>query len=277
MGNDPHAAHMKPAREQPLGSVSDATESNWRSPTDSFGQSKMRALRRKMARIDRMGEILCTTVLHRTSPVRINRRPNLRRLPLSPATAGRASQLLSKGMTTGQRPRLIRTPPPIDANPDCQRSTNNHITSKADLPDSSRHSSPEEVAAACPQQLVSYVLTRNEASNIRRSLTSLLEVSPQIVVVDSESTDETRSIAMSLGADVVIHPFEGFSAQRNWALDYIEDRYRPDYVLSLDADEWLSHDLSMAIRNRTAAGALGEHDVYLFHREIRFDGRVLRG
>jgi glycosyltransferase involved in cell wall biosynthesis len=129
---------------------------------------------------------------------------------------------------------------------------------------------------ARPLRLVGYVLTRNEAANIRRSLTSVLQVTSQIVVVDSESTDETRSIATDLGADVVVHPFEGFSVQRNWALDYVKDKYRPDYILSLDADEWLSEDLAEAIRKRTADGTLSEHDVYLFHRLVRFDGRILR-
>jgi len=125
-------------------------------------------------------------------------------------------------------------------------------------------------------RLVAYVLTWNEAAKIRRSVTSLLQVTPQVVVVDSESTDETRAIATDLGADVVVHPFEGFSAQRNWALDYVKDRYQPDYVLSLDADEWLSGDLIDEIRKRTADGTLRDYDVYLFHREIRFAGRSLR-
>ncbi len=125
-------------------------------------------------------------------------------------------------------------------------------------------------------RLAAYVLTRNEAPRIRRAITSLLEVTSNIVVVDSESTDETRSIAEGLGADVVVHPFEGFSAQRNWALDYVENHYHPDYVLSLDADEWLSDDLAASIRARVLDGTLGDRDVYLFHRQIRFDGRVLK-
>jgi len=125
-------------------------------------------------------------------------------------------------------------------------------------------------------RLVAYVLTRNEEAKIRRAMTSLLKVTPQVVVVDSESTDETRAIAAELGAYVVVHPFEGFSAQRNWALDYVKDRYQPDYVLSLDADEWMTDDLTEEISSRLADGALGDHDVYLFHRQIRFDGRTLR-
>jgi glycosyltransferase involved in cell wall biosynthesis len=127
-----------------------------------------------------------------------------------------------------------------------------------------------------PLSLAAFVLTRNEAAKIHRSLTSLLQVTAQIVVVDSESTDETRAIATGLGAHVVVHPFEGFSAQRNWALDYVNDRYQPDYVLSLDADEWMSDDLAEEIRSRLADGTLDDHDVYLFHLQIRFAGRTLR-
>jgi hypothetical protein len=56
----------------------------------------------------------------------------------------------------------------------------------------------------------------------------------------------------------------------------VKDRYQPDYVLSLDADEWLSDDLTKEIRKRMADGNLGDYDVYLFHRQIRFAGRSLR-
>ena len=127
-----------------------------------------------------------------------------------------------------------------------------------------------------PPRLAAYVLTRNEEAKIRRAVTSLLKVTEQVVVVDSESTDATGAIAAELGADVVVHPFEGFSAQRNWALDYVEDRYRPDYVLSLDADEWLSDELTKGISSRLADGSLRDHDVYLFHRQTHFDGRTLK-
>jgi glycosyltransferase involved in cell wall biosynthesis len=124
--------------------------------------------------------------------------------------------------------------------------------------------------------IVGYIITKNESSTIHRAVTSLLSVTPHVLVVDSESGDDTREIASGLGADVRVHPFLGFSTQRNWALDYIDSHYQADYVLSIDADEWLSDDLARAIQERAMHGSLGDRDVYLLDRLIRFDGRILR-
>jgi glycosyltransferase involved in cell wall biosynthesis len=126
-----------------------------------------------------------------------------------------------------------------------------------------------------PLRLVAYLLTRKKAAKIGRSVTSLPQVTPQNVV-DSESTYQTRTLSTDLGSDVIVHQFEGFSAQRNWALDYVEDQYRPDYVPSLDADECLSDDRTEEIRKRMANGSPDDHDAYLLHLHIRFARRTLR-
>jgi glycosyltransferase involved in cell wall biosynthesis len=130
-------------------------------------------------------------------------------------------------------------------------------------------------AVADRERLVGYVLTLEEERSIGRAVTSLQAVADRVVVVDSGSTDGTRAIAASLGAEVVVHPFESFSAQRNWALDYVTSTLAPDFVLSLDADEWLTEDLVADLCRRMDFGRLGA-DVYLLHRRIRFDGRDLR-
>jgi glycosyltransferase involved in cell wall biosynthesis len=123
--------------------------------------------------------------------------------------------------------------------------------------------------------LVGYVLTFNEADKVGRAITSLQQVTRDVVVVDSESTDATCRIAGELDADVVVHPFEGFSAQRNWALDYISRRYDPEYVLALDADELLSPELIADLRARMSDGHLLD-DAYLVRRRVQFDGKALR-
>jgi len=125
------------------------------------------------------------------------------------------------------------------------------------------------------QCVVGYVLTRNEEDKVARAIRSLASVCAHVVVVDSESTDRTAEIARGLGADVVIHPFEGFSAQRNVALDHVRSTYDPDYILTIDADEWLTDELVADLGARIGGSALTE-DVYLLHLCIRFDGRELR-
>ncbi|MDZ4667284.1 MAG: glycosyltransferase family 2 protein [bacterium] len=83
------------------------------------------------------------------------------------------------------------------------------------------------------------IITRNEAANIARSIASVLPVSNDIVVVDSESTDNTVQIAKSLGATVIVNPWEGYSKQKN--IGNAQAKY--DYIFSIDADESFSPEL----------------------------------
>jgi len=110
------------------------------------------------------------------------------------------------------------------------------------------------------------IITYNEARNIARAVRSL-SCADEIVVVDAGSKDDTREIAASLGARVIVHPWEGFAAQKNFAAG--EARY--DWIFSLDADEELDADAQEAVRRwkssePTAAG-------YRFARRARYLGR----
>jgi glycosyltransferase involved in cell wall biosynthesis len=123
--------------------------------------------------------------------------------------------------------------------------------------------------------LVGCVLTKNEARNIERVLSSLADVTDEVVVIDSESQDATRQIARDAGAHVLVHPFEDYAAQRNWAFDRIAEIHGKPWVLTLDADEWLSPELSDEIRSLRPRLGDGT-DIYLLRRRTRFAGRVLR-
>lgn len=122
--------------------------------------------------------------------------------------------------------------------------------------------------------LVGCVLTKNEARTIQRVVHSLSMVCDHVLVVDSCSTDPTVDLATAAGADVVTRPFTDYADQRNWALDQIEDRYGPCWVLSIDADEWLGDDLIDQLRRQRSR--LDDADIYLIRRRVRFDGRILR-
>src|SRR5690349_19894657 len=89
------------------------------------------------------------------------------------------------------------------------------------------------------------VLTFNEAKTLPACLESLRAIAGEIFVVDSGSTDGTRRIAETAGARVVSHPFENYSAQRNWAIDNLP--IEGDWVLHLDADERLTSELAREI------------------------------
>ena len=87
------------------------------------------------------------------------------------------------------------------------------------------------------------IITYNEEPNIARCIDSMAGVVDEIVVVDSQSTDATRSISESKGARVVERPFEGYREQKAFAVSQASN----DVILSLDADEVLSDHLRNAV------------------------------
>ena len=86
------------------------------------------------------------------------------------------------------------------------------------------------------------IITRNEARGVARAIRSLA-CADEVVVVDAESTDGTRAVAESLGARVLVHPWAGFAAQKNFAVQQAQH----DWILSLDADEELNADAQAAV------------------------------
>jgi glycosyltransferase involved in cell wall biosynthesis len=91
------------------------------------------------------------------------------------------------------------------------------------------------------------VLTRDEEANIRSCLSSVAWAD-QVVVIDSGSTDNTVSIALSNGADVVEQPWFGFSAQRELALRL--SLLKHDWVYFVDADQWVTAQLAQEVADR---------------------------
>lgn len=83
------------------------------------------------------------------------------------------------------------------------------------------------------------IITYNEAANIGRCIGSVKAIADEIIVLDSFSTDETASIATSLGAKVFQQPFLGHIEQKNLAIS----KANFAYILSLDADEALDETL----------------------------------
>ena len=65
------------------------------------------------------------------------------------------------------------------------------------------------------------IQTFNEELNLPRTLESVVGWANKIFVVDSGSTDETKVIAERFGATVIHHDWEGYAAQKNWALDHL--------------------------------------------------------
>ena len=92
------------------------------------------------------------------------------------------------------------------------------------------------------------ILTRNEAGHLRRAIASVAAIAARIIVVDSGSTDGTRELAKQLGAEVHTRDWINYAAQFQWALDNCA--IGTDWVMRLDADEWIGADLSDEISRR---------------------------
>ena len=110
------------------------------------------------------------------------------------------------------------------------------------------------------------IITHNEAANIARAIRSL-DCADEILVVDSGSTDATVKIASELGARTIIHRWEGFAAQKSFAVAQASH----EWILSLDADEELNEDARAAIRDwKQSAPPVG---AYRFARRAQYLGR----
>ena len=115
------------------------------------------------------------------------------------------------------------------------------------------------------------VIAKDEEASIARTLESVA-FADEVVVVDSGSTDRTVAIARELGAKVTMTAdWPGFGPQKNRALDLATG----DWVLSLDADEWLTAESAEEIRRVVGANA-AEVAAYRMPRRSSFCGRFLR-
>jgi glycosyltransferase involved in cell wall biosynthesis len=92
-------------------------------------------------------------------------------------------------------------------------------------------------------QISAVIIVGNEEEKIGDAIRSVVWAD-EVVVVDSESTDTTREIAEGLGARVIVKPWTGFSAQKQFAVD--EAKY--DWILGVDADERVSPALKDEIQ-----------------------------
>ena len=87
------------------------------------------------------------------------------------------------------------------------------------------------------------IITLNEEDKIRPCIESLKDVADEIVVVDSLSTDATKSICEELGVKFIEQKWLGYSEQKNLANSLATN----DWILSIDADEIISDELRMSI------------------------------
>ncbi len=102
------------------------------------------------------------------------------------------------------------------------------------------------------------VITFNEEKNIGKCIEALFKVCDEVIIVDSLSKDRTVEIAKKKGAMVIEQSFLGDGPQRTCGLPYCKN----DWILNLDADEFLDKDAEIFILNRKYLN--GNYDAFSF-------------
>jgi len=119
-------------------------------------------------------------------------------------------------------------------------------------------------------RLSAVIIAFNEAARIGRCIDSL-RFADEIVVLDGGSHDDTVMLARAHGARVeVAADWPGFGPQKNRALALASG----DWILSLDADEWVDPALAEAIHAVLADRS--SSPVWRMPRRSRFCGQVMR-
>jgi len=121
-------------------------------------------------------------------------------------------------------------------------------------------------------KITATIITFNEESNIQAACDSVAWAD-EIVVVDSESTDQTVALAETAGARVVSNPLPGFSLQKQLAVDQASN----EWVFSLDADERVSDALRTSIVGLKSKSESDLADGYQIPRRTFYQGRWIRG
>jgi len=98
------------------------------------------------------------------------------------------------------------------------------------------------------------VITKDEAAHVEDALQSVAWAD-EIIVVDSESTDDTVGIARKYTDRVIVRAWPGYVAQKNYAASISTH----DWILSIDADERVTTELADEIKTilETAPASTG--------------------
>ncbi len=112
------------------------------------------------------------------------------------------------------------------------------------------------------------IITKNEEKNIKACLDSV-PFADEVIVVDSGSTDKTKELAITAGAKFIFNKWPGYGKQKQFAIDQASH----DWVLLLDADEYLCKDLQSEIQSILTEP---KFDAYRIPRQQIFMNRECR-
>lgn len=115
------------------------------------------------------------------------------------------------------------------------------------------------------------ILTLNEEANLPVALANVKGFASTVMILDSYSNDSTVSISEANGATVFQRNFDDFSSQRKYALEQLP--IKTEWVLVLDADEYLSNELKAEIASVIPASS---YDAYMMKRRFYWNGKWIK-
>ena len=118
------------------------------------------------------------------------------------------------------------------------------------------------------------ILTYNEEKNIEACLQSVIGLTNEIFIVDSYSIDKTIKLAKNFTDKIFEHPFENYSAQRNWALQNLS--IRTDWILNIDADHRITPELINELEKIFKNGIPNSVNGFLISRRTIFMDRWIK-
>lgn len=110
------------------------------------------------------------------------------------------------------------------------------------------------------------IITKNEEKNIRRCLDSV-SWADEIVLIDSQSEDNTRAIAEEFGAKIYSPEWKGYGHAKQEGVKHCSH----NWILSIDADEVITEELKSEIQ--LVLSVENPKDGYLIPRKTNFMGR----
>ena len=117
------------------------------------------------------------------------------------------------------------------------------------------------------------IITFNEEVHLPRLLKSIEPLNAATYILDSGSTDNTLSIAVSYGCIVKQHPFENHPKQWDAALKTFS--ITTPWLICLDADQQVSVELLLQLQEFKDGDYVGVNGIY-FNRKNIFKGKWLQ-
>tara|TARA_Y100000389_G_scaffold47840_1_gene43029 strand:+ start:2076 stop:2852 length:777 start_codon:yes stop_codon:yes gene_type:complete len=89
-----------------------------------------------------------------------------------------------------------------------------------------------------------FIITKNEEDRIENIIKKAQEITDDILIIDSGSSDNTVQLSKELGAKTLFNEWQGYGQQKIFG----ESKCKNKWILNIDADEEITEDLSHEIK-----------------------------